>query len=201
MTSPAAAVVAALVVVGAGAVALSTTPVPPGGPAPAHVSAAAAAAVGAPVALGAAPPAATGPALASRVPPVDGARVRPFEQPAHDYAPGHRGVDLAAGPGQVVVSPADGVVTFAGPVAGRGVVVVAHAGATLTSLEPASTQVAVGERVRRGQPVAVVADTPVHAGCASACLHWGVRVDGRYVDPWWWLGRHGPVRLLPLSDP
>lgn len=135
-----------------------------------------------------------------RRPPVDARPSRPFEAPAHEYGPGHRGVDLPAGSGTVVVSPAAGTVTFAGPVAGRGVMVVAHAGGTLTSLEPVEPVVAVGTAVAVGGAVGIVADAPVHAGCPAACLHWGVRVDGRYVDPWWWLGRTGPVRLLPLSD-
>lgn len=137
----------------------------------------------------------------ARVPPVDADPVRRFEQPPHDYGPGHRGVDLPVATGGTVVSPADGTVTFAGPVAGRGVLVVEHADGTLTSLEPVEARVPVGTAVGAGEAVARVQPAPAHAGCAITCVHWGVRVDGRYVDPWWWLGRTGPVRLLPLSDP
>ena len=126
-----------------------------------------------------------------------GAVVRPFVAPAHEYGPGHRGVDLAAAPGAVVVSPAAGTVTFAGPVAGRGVVVVEHAGGTLTSLEPVTATVARGTAVAAGEPVAVVAAAPRTPAAPTACVHWGVRVGGRYVDPWWWLGRGRAVRLLP----
>ncbi len=140
-----------------------------------------------------------------RQPPLRGERARRFEPPPHEYGPGHRGVDLPAVAGVVVLAPADGVVTFAGPVAGRGVVVVEHAGATLTSLEPVGALVPVGARVGVGDPVARVQTDPRHAGCPvpapGTCLHWGVRVDGRYVDPWWWLGRAGPVRLLPFTEP
>lgn len=143
--------------------------------------------------------------LPGRVPPRPGPPVRPFEAPAHEYGPGHRGVDLSAAAGDPVVAPADGVVTFAGPVAGRGVVVVTHAEGTRTSLEPVRAVVARGSPVRRGEVVAVVAEEPVHAGCPTTrtprCVHWGVRVGDRYVDPWWWLGVTGRVRLLPLSDP
>jgi len=89
-------------------------------------------------------------------------------------------------------------VTFAGQVAGRGVVVVQHAGGTLTSLEPVAAGLPRGTRVEQGGAVAVVAAAPPHSGCARSCVHWGVRVGGRYVDPWWWLGRTRPVRLLPL---
>lgn len=140
-----------------------------------------------------------------RRPPVPGEPVRLFEAPAHDYGPGHRGVDLAADEGDTVSAPAAGVVTFAGPVAGRGVVVVEHDGGTLTSLEPVEGLVPVGTTVTGGQAVAVLQSGNEHAGCPTTrtprCLHWGVRVDGRYVDPWWWLGLTSEVRLLPLSGP
>ncbi|MGJ7441470.1 murein hydrolase activator EnvC family protein [Aquipuribacter sp. MA13-6] len=142
-----------------------------------------------------------GPGHDERVPPLPGEPARQFEPPPHEYGPGHRGIDLPAAPGSVVVSPAHGVVTFAGPVAGRGVVVLEHVGGTLTSLEPVETLLPVGASVGVGGPVARVQDAPRHPGCpvVDGCLHWGVRVGGRYVDPWWWLGRAGPVRLLPLS--
>ncbi len=137
------------------------------------------------------------------MPPVPGGPSRPYEAPPHEYGPGHRGVDLPATPGAAVVSPAAGVVTFAGPVAGRGVVVIEHEAGTRTSLEPVGASVAVGTAVAAGDVVAQVQGSPVHTGCPTAriprCLHWGVRVDGRFVDPWWWLGVVRKVRLLPLQ--
>ncbi|MGX9228951.1 peptidoglycan DD-metalloendopeptidase family protein [Streptomyces albus] len=48
---------------------------------------------------------------------------RGWDPPPQPWAPGHRGVDLAARPGQPVRAVADGKVSFAGKVAGRGVVV------------------------------------------------------------------------------
>lgn len=136
---------------------------------------------------------------ATRLPPVPGEPVRPFEAPPHEYGPGHRGVDLPASRGLQVLAPAAGTVTFAGPVAGRGVVVLQHADGTLTSLEPVEAVVPRGSPVEAGTVVAVVTTGPPHAGCVDGCLHWGVRVAGRYVDPWWWLGRTRHVRLLPWS--
>src|SRR5690349_17646532 len=74
------------------------------------------------------PPAALAPAAAVAYrAPVPGAVVRPFAPPPTPYAAGHRGVDLAAGPSAVVGAAAAGTVRFAGAVAGRGVVVLAHA--------------------------------------------------------------------------
>ncbi len=47
-----------------------------------------------------------------------------FDPPLSAYGAGHRGVDLAGAPGQQVRAAAAGRVTFAGSLAGRGVVVV-----------------------------------------------------------------------------
>ena len=65
-----------------------------------------------------------------------------FEQPATLYAAGHRGVDLAATSGQPVLAARGGRVQFAGPVAGRGVVVIAHSDGIRTEYEPVAPQCA-----------------------------------------------------------
>ncbi|MCB7137689.1 murein hydrolase activator EnvC family protein [Cellulosimicrobium marinum] len=131
--------------------------------------------------------------------------VAPFDAPAQDWLPGHRGVDLAAAPGERVRSPAAGVVTFAGPVAGRDVVVVLHDGGLRTSLEPVTGTVRPGTRVDRGAPVGTVQAPPgtptssAHGGhCAGVCVHWGVRRGERYLDPLGLLGDRPPIVLLPL---
>jgi murein DD-endopeptidase MepM/ murein hydrolase activator NlpD len=128
---------------------------------------------------------------------------RPFDQPPFRYGRGHRGADLAGSAGQAVLAARDGVVVFAGPVAGRGVVSVEHADGLRTTYEPVTGTVAVGVRVARGDPVGVL--EAGHAGCpAEACLHWGVRRGVRstseYLDPLVLL-RPRHVRLLPLPDP
>src|SRR5215217_692811 len=65
--------------------------------------------------------------------PVDGAVVRPFEAPSSEYAAGHRGVDFAVAPGTPVRAANDGVVSFAGSVAGTLHVTIVHAGGLRTS--------------------------------------------------------------------
>src|SRR6476660_6495628 len=60
--------------------------------------------------------------------PVDGPVVEPFDAPSSDYAAGHRGVDFGAAPGTPVRAAHDGVVSFAGSVAGTLHVTIAHAG-------------------------------------------------------------------------
>lgn len=130
--------------------------------------------------------------------------VRGWEPPAGPYARGHRGVDLAAGPDAAVLAAAPGQVSFAGRVAGRGVLAIEVAGSgdppLRTTYEPVRALVAKGEKVTAGQVVAVVEAGPSH--CASGCLHWGLRRGDTYLDPLSLLPpsllRRGPSRLLPV---
>jgi murein DD-endopeptidase MepM/ murein hydrolase activator NlpD len=88
------------------------------------------------------------------------------------------------------------VVTFAGPVAGRGVVVIAHPDGVRTEYEPVQPQVEVGAAVQGGEPIGRLAGR--HPGCAPRrCLHWGARRGDTYLDPMSLLRPLGPVRLLP----
>ena len=107
---------------------------------------------------------------------------RPFHAPPTPWSAGHRGVDLAAAVGQSVRAAGGGRVAFAGLVAGRGVIVVAHPGGLRTSYEPVSNAAVVGALVRRGGRIGVVGGVPGH--CAPAtCLHWGLRRGETYLDP------------------
>lgn len=105
--------------------------------------------------------------------------VRGFEAPAHDYAPGHRGVDLS-GPDAEVLAPAGGTIAFAGPVAGRPVVTIDHDDGLVTSLEPVETTLAPGTAVARGEPVGTAA-TGGHVGDRG--IHFGIRRHGEYINP------------------
>ena len=124
--------------------------------------------------------------------------VRSFEPPAGTYAAGHRGVDLAGTVGTQVMSVADGVVRFAGMVAGKGVVVVDH-GAERSTYQPVAASVGRGETVAAGEVIGRLQLGGSHCW-PEACLHLG-RVAGElYLDPLALLGG-GPVRLLPLDAP
>lgn len=104
-----------------------------------------------------------------------------FTAPEHDYGPGHRGVDLAASVGDVLTAPADGVISFAGRVAGKRVVSIRHGDFILT-LEPAATTMVRGAPVRQGEPFATVSRGSDH--CDDGCVHWGVRrARNDYLDP------------------
>jgi murein DD-endopeptidase MepM/ murein hydrolase activator NlpD len=148
-------------------------------------------------------PAGAAPAPAADVPaapwsrPVDGAVTRPFDPPPDRYGAGHRGADLAGAPGSPVLAAGDGVVVFAGMVAGRPVVSVDHAGGLRTTYEPVHPVVGAGQRVARGTALGTLAGG--HAGCpVAACLHWGLRRSEDYLDP---LSLLEPpeVRLLPMG--
>ena len=125
-----------------------------------------------------------------------------FAPPAQPWLAGHRGVDLVARQGTPVRAAGEGVVAYAGRLAGRGVVSVRHAGGIRTTYEPVLAEVSIGVAVRRGQVIGTVDRwTATHRGCAArSCLHWGARLAGRYVDP---LSLLDPptVRLLPLAAP
>jgi murein DD-endopeptidase MepM/ murein hydrolase activator NlpD len=154
-------------------------------------------AVAAPVPADASP-AVPGPAV-PWVAPLAGALdvTRPFQRPPGPYAAGHRGVDLGGPAGSVVLAAGDGVVVFAGTVAGRPVVSVDHAGGLRTTYEPVDRSVAAGQQVARGSPIGTLAAG--HAGCPrDACLHWGLRRGETYLDPML-LVRPVRVRLLPLG--
>lgn len=171
----------------------------------------AAAAGGATPAPGAgAPDAGAGAPAVGRVWPV-GVRprvLRGWEPPETVYGRGHRGVDLAAAPGTPVRAVAAGRVSFAGQVAGRGVVSVELSGTGTpplrTTYEPVLPSVEKGAEVAPGEVVGAVAATdPARSPhCTAPCLHWGLLRADVYLDPLALLPprllRDGPPRLLPV---
>jgi murein DD-endopeptidase MepM/ murein hydrolase activator NlpD len=118
-----------------------------------------------------------------------------FDPPDVPWGPGHRGVDLLGDPGQAVHAALAGTVTFAGTLAGRGVVVVLH-GDTRTTYEPVEATVPVGRQVGRGEAIGRLQAAGSHCP-PRACLHWGWLRGPTYLDPLGLVGA-APVRLLPL---
>lgn len=120
----------------------------------------------------------------------------PFVAPPDPYSAGHRGIDIAASPGRPVTAAAAGVVTFSGTVVDRPLVVIRHDDGHVSSIEPVVGSVDVGSRVTRGAPIGTVG---VGGHCADGCVHFGVRLDGVYVNPMLLLGEVPPAVLLPLT--
>ncbi|MEU5365282.1 M23 family metallopeptidase [Streptomyces sp. NPDC005925] len=130
--------------------------------------------------------------------------LRGWNPPATPYGPGHRGVDLASPPGTPVRAVAPGRVSFAGRVAGRGVVTVELTGTGTpplrTTYEPVRPSVEKGTEVAAGDILGTL-DTPSHCG-GHTCLHWGLRRGAAYLNPLSllppWLTDNAPPRLLPV---
>lgn len=119
--------------------------------------------------------------------------VRGFSPPASPWGPGHRGVDLAARPGQPVRAAGPGRVSYADRLAGRGVVAIDH-GALRTTYLPVRPSVAAGRRVTSGTRIGVLEEDLSH--CGTSCLHWGLLRGSLYLNPLNLVQRQ--VRLLPF---
>ncbi len=116
--------------------------------------------------------------------PVAGAVLRAFEPPAHDYGPGHRGVDLAADVGAPVRAAARGTVRHAGAVVGVVWVSIDHPDGVTTSYGPLTAlQVARGDDVARGDLLGVVAAGGHGDPLRDRGLHFGARRGDGYIDP------------------
>jgi murein DD-endopeptidase MepM/ murein hydrolase activator NlpD len=119
-----------------------------------------------------------------------------FDRPPQNWLPGHRGVDLVGHSGDQVLAAGNGVVTFAGLVAGKGVVVISH-GSIRTTYEPVTASVTVGSKVRVGELIGTL--SPGESHCATqtsvSCLHWGLIRSEQYLNPLSLVQKR--VRLLP----
>ncbi len=98
----------------------------------------------------------------------------------------HRGVDLAAAEGTPVRAAAAGVVRLAEelPVSGNAVLVDHGLGVVTAYLHLSRLEVTSGRPVRRGDLLGRVGATGLATG---PHLHWGLRVNGVYVDPLLWV--------------
>lgn len=126
--------------------------------------------------------------------------VRQYLQPNSDYSAGHRGVDFAVSIGDKLVAPADGTITVARHLVNRPVIAISHGADMVTELEPACSSLPPGSRVSRSQQIgfACEADLGYKQHCPDqTCLHFSLRVTGRYMSPLTLIGGLNPSRLLP----
>jgi murein DD-endopeptidase MepM/ murein hydrolase activator NlpD len=96
--------------------------------------------------------------------------------------PRHTGIDIAAPLGSLIVAADDGVITAVGWVAvgGRRVCAGHASGVVTCAYHTSAALVRVGDRVTRGQPVALVGLTGVTTG---PHVHWEATLGSRIVDP------------------
>lgn len=124
--------------------------------------------------------------------------VAPFDPPGCAYCAGHRGVDLGTLPLQPVRAAISGTVTFAGDLAGRGVVVIDDGNHRVT-YEPVVASMRKGAQVTAGEVIGMTELVGSHC-YPQACLHLGLIDDitDEYLDPLSLFETPGVVRLLPL---
>lgn len=132
--------------------------------------------------------------------PVVGPRrvVAPFRAPAHDYGPGHRGMDIAAEVGGEVRAPVDGVVAFRGTVVDRPLLTLDHGGGYVTTWEPLESALMPGDIVTAGTAIGAVTQG---GHSVRGSLHVGVRIDGDYANPRPLFGDVPRAVLLPCCEP
>lgn len=128
--------------------------------------------------------------------------LRRYIGPATPYSAGHRGIDIETHGTEetllaAVTAPASGTVHFAGFVVDRPVLSIRHPGGVISSFEPVTTTLVIGDAVRAGQQIG----TLEVGHCSAPCLHFGVRIDGGYVSPLLFLGGVPRAVLLPTRFP
>ena len=120
---------------------------------------------------------------ASPFPPTDLRYLRPAVGAITQIiTPTHTGIDIAAPLGSILVAADDGVVTAIGwvNVGGRRVCVGHASGIETCDYHTSAALVRVGDRVVRGQPIALVGLTGVTTG---PHVHWEAKVGTRIIDP------------------
>jgi murein DD-endopeptidase MepM/ murein hydrolase activator NlpD len=132
--------------------------------------------------------------------PVVGPVIRAFDPPDSPYGSGHRGIDIATSVGTPVRAPADGTVVFAGPVGASLFLTIDHGGGLESTCSWLSAlSVRKGDVVTGGQVVA--ASGWGHPTEPVPHLHFGVKLDGVYVDPLAYLSSPSIGGLIRLAPP
>ncbi|MEO7555762.1 MAG: M23 family metallopeptidase [Acidimicrobiales bacterium] len=134
------------------------------------------------------------PAKATRTvtyqPPVDAPITDPYRPPATPYGPGNRGIEYGTAFGAPVRAAADGVVTFAGAVAGARYVTLRHADGLRTTVGPLQDiAVAAGQHVSAAEGL----------GTAAGRVLFTARRGSTYLDPASLFGG-GAARVRLVAD-
>ena len=102
--------------------------------------------------------------------------------PTQGASTNHRGIDIAVAGGTPIVASAAGTVVTATYSASAGNYIMIYHGNSLYTVYMHASKLAVGEeaQVKQGDVIAYVGSTGVSTG---AHLHFGVSINGNYVDP------------------
>lgn len=102
--------------------------------------------------------------------------------PTQGASTNHRGIDIAVAEGTPIVASAAGTVVTATYSASAGNYIMIYHGNSLYTVYMHASKLAVGEeaQVKQGDVIAYVGSTGVSTG---AHLHFGVSINGNYVDP------------------
>ncbi len=94
----------------------------------------------------------------------------------------HKGIDISASSGSAIYAAASGTVTTAGYSSSQGnYIVISHgSGVSTVYMHCSALYVSAGDSVTSGQTIAAVGSTGISTG---PHLHFGVMVDGSYVNP------------------
>lgn len=111
----------------------------------------------------------------------------------------HEGVDIANTVGTPVIAPADGIVTYTGPLGGFGDVVSVDHGHKISTFYAHLQQhkVSQGQRVRRGEVIGLVGTTGRVTG---PHLHYEIQVNEVSVDPTKYVIDQETVKYLGNGD-
>jgi murein DD-endopeptidase MepM/ murein hydrolase activator NlpD len=160
------------------------------------------AALGVSTAAGALSPAgqnAARPVWVEPVPGLAGRVVEDFDAPLLRWQPGHRGIDFAVAPEELISSPAAGSVHFVGRVVNRPILTIVDSAGQLASFEPVCSNLSVGEAVSAGSVIGwhCEADLSYEPHCPVECVHFSARRDGNYLSPLHLIFGLAPSRLWP----
>lgn len=121
---------------------------------------------------------------------------------ADDFGGNEKGLSIAARPGALVASPADGWIAFSGPYRTYGQLLIINAGdgyyVVLAGME--RINVAAGQFVLAGEPVASMGvasgktAAAIAIGAAQPILYVEFRKDGAAIDPGPWWAKQEKVR-------
>jgi hypothetical protein len=128
-------------------------------------------------------PDANAPARLASIAAGGGRLVRPTSGEISQFLQGsHTGIDVATPFGQMITADDDGVITFVEwyPFGGNRVCVQHTGGLESCFYHTSVPLVTPGQRVARGQPVALIGMTGLTTG---PHVHWEVKLNGRVVDP------------------